>query len=141
MTPGRESFATGLAQGLSQSEAYRRAFPKSQAWKDATVWRKASLLAAVGEVQARLAEIQAQVAERSLVTLENHVAELARLRRLAEDEGQLAAAIKAEELRGKVCGLYVDRTEHTGPNGGPIQAVSMSLEQFRQIAIEMAGRV
>jgi hypothetical protein len=141
MTPGRESFATGLAQGLSQSEAYRRAFQKSQAWKDATVWRKASLLAAVGEVQARVAEIQAQVAERSLVTLEGHVAELARLRRAAEDEGQLAAAIKAEELRGKVCGLYVERTEHTGPGGGPIQAVSMSLDQFRQIALEMAGRV
>lgn len=141
LTPKREAFAAGLAQGLSQSEAYRRAFPKSQAWKDATVWRKASLLAAVGEVKARLAEIQAAAAERCLVTLETHVAELARLRQKAEDEGQLAAAIKAEELRGKVCGLYVERTELTGPNGGPIQAVSMSVEQFRKIALEMASRV
>jgi hypothetical protein len=38
LTPQQESFATGLALGLSQAEAYRRAYPKSVTWKDSTIW-------------------------------------------------------------------------------------------------------
>lgn len=45
LTPQREVYAAGLAEGLTQAEAYRRAFPKSRQWKSETVWRKASLLA------------------------------------------------------------------------------------------------
>jgi hypothetical protein len=98
-------------------------------------------MAANGEVRGRVSEIQTAVAERSLVTLESHVGELARLRGVAEHEGQIAAAIKAEELRGKVCGLYVERTEHTGPGGGPIQSVSLTPGEFARIAAEVAGKV
>jgi hypothetical protein len=122
LTPKREAFAAGLAAGMTQAAAYRQAFPKSLQWKDATVWRKASLLAGNGEVQARVCDLQVQTADAALVTRVEHVAELARLRRLAEVGGQYAAAIKAEELRGKVCGLYVEKLEHTGKGGGPIEA-------------------
>lgn len=78
-TPNREAFAAGLAQGLTQAEAYRRAFPKSLKWKDATVWSRASQLAADGKVQARVAELCAKAAASNQVTVERVVAELARL--------------------------------------------------------------
>lgn len=32
LTPGQEAFATGIAAGLSQAEAYRQAYPKAKAW-------------------------------------------------------------------------------------------------------------
>jgi hypothetical protein len=114
LTPRREAFAVGLAKGLSQAAAYREAFPTSATWKDATVWRKASMLAADGEVQARVSDLQAQAAAANEVTLVEHVATLKALRDEARASGQFAAAIKAEELRGKCSGLYVERVQHSG---------------------------
>jgi phage terminase small subunit len=38
-------------------------------------------------------------------------------------------------------GMLKDRTEHTGPNGGPIQAVTMSPAEFQQIAKSIANEV
>lgn len=117
LTPKREAFASGLAEGLSQAEAYRRAFPASLKWQEKSVWAKSSLLASDVNVRQRVAEIQSEVAERVLCSLEDHVGHLARLRGIAEDAGQISAAVKAEELRGKVCGLYAERVDVT-VNGG-----------------------
>lgn len=77
LTPKREAFAVGLAEGLSQAAAYRRAYPKSLDWKDATVWRRASEMAADREVQGRVAELAAATAAKSEVKLQHIAAELA----------------------------------------------------------------
>lgn len=92
LTPKREAFAVGLAEGLSQAAAYRRAYPKSLGWKDATVWRRASEMAADREVQGRVAELAAATAAKSEVKLQHIAAELGRLgffdvRRLVRDDG------------------------------------------------------
>lgn len=79
LTPQREAFAAGLARGMTQSAAYREAFPKSQDWVDATVWRKASLLAQNGDVQARVEELQRKAAAANEVTVERVLKEVARL--------------------------------------------------------------
>lgn len=42
--PHWEDYAQARAEGLSQRKAYRKAFPKAEAWKDATVDNKASAL-------------------------------------------------------------------------------------------------
>lgn len=92
MTPKREVFATGLASGLSQSAAYRVAFPRSMNWQDATVWRRASEMAAEGEVRGRVAELAAATAAASEVKLQDIAAELARIsffdvRKLVRNDG------------------------------------------------------
>lgn len=79
LTPQREAFAAALAQGMTQAAAYRIAYPKSLKWKDETVWRKASLLAADGEVRARLADLVQKAAGSNEVTVERVVKEFARL--------------------------------------------------------------
>jgi len=127
MTPKREEFAVGLAEGLSQSAAYRRAFPRSKAWVDATVWRKASLLAQNGDVRARLAELQAKAAAANEFTIAEHLRTLVALREEARRDSQFAAAIKAEELRGKCAGFYTEKTEITGHGGGPIAVQRIEL--------------
>lgn len=143
LTPKREAFAAALARGLSQAAAYREAFEKSRAWKDATVWRKASLLAAVGEVQARVAELQAKAAADNEFTVTEHLQTLATLRDEARLAGQYAAAIKAEESRGKCAGFYTEKHEHTGKGGGPIELArplaSLSTEELRD-AVKRLGR-
>lgn len=79
LTPQREAFAAALAQGMTQAAAYRVAYPKSLKWKDETVWRKASLMAAKGEVQARVTELVQKAASSNEVTVERVVKEFARL--------------------------------------------------------------
>jgi len=61
-----------------------------------------------------LAQQQREMIERGACSLEQHLRELAELRDEAKQAGEYNAAIKAEELRGKACGLYVERVEHTG---------------------------
>lgn len=76
LTPQREVFATRLAAGDTQAAAYREAFPRSKAWKDATVWREASKLAQNHEVSTRAAELQAKAAAANEVSIERLAREL-----------------------------------------------------------------
>lgn len=121
LTPQRETFAIELAKGGTQSAAYRVAYPKSRKWSENAVAVNASRLVRDHHVRLRVDELAARAAARNEVTLEKHVAELARLRQQAESVEQFSAAIKAEELRGKACGLYTERHEVTGAGGGPIE--------------------
>ena len=79
LTPKQEAFATGVASGLSQAEAYRQAYPKAQGWKDETVWSKASTMAKDEKVQARIQELRGKAAEANEVTIERIVAEVVKI--------------------------------------------------------------
>lgn len=79
LTPGQEAFATGIAAGLSQAEAYRQAYPKAKAWKDEAVYSRASALAATSKVQQRVQELREKAAEANEVTIERIVAEVVKV--------------------------------------------------------------
>jgi phage terminase small subunit len=113
LTPQQESFATGLALGLSQAEAYRRAYPKSVTWKDSTIWPQASKLAATYKVCTRVDELKSAAAKANGLTVELALREAARLaffdiRKLLDANGRpiplheldddTAAAIQGLEL-------------------------------------------
>jgi phage terminase small subunit len=79
LTPKQEAFATGVASGLSQAEAYRQAFPNSRGWKDNAVHSRASTLAATAKVQQRIQELREKAAEANEVTIERIVAEVVKI--------------------------------------------------------------
>ncbi len=79
LTPKQEAFATGIASGLSQAEAYRQVFSQSRKWKDKTVHEKASRLAADDKVKARIQELRGKAAEANEVTIERIVAEVVKI--------------------------------------------------------------
>ena len=79
LTARQEAFAAGVAQGLSQAEAYRRAYPRSTAWKDESVWQCASRLMADIKVRSRIDDLMAKAAAANEVTQERIVRELARI--------------------------------------------------------------
>lgn len=79
LTPSQETFAAGVAQGLTQAEAFRRAYPKSKGWKDATVWREASKLSGNPKVYTRVADLTRQAAASNEITVERVLREMARL--------------------------------------------------------------
>ncbi len=160
LTPREEKFAALVAQGKTQSAAYREAYPGAKRWKDSTVWARASELAAQSKVQGRVDEIRSKAAASHEVTQERIVKELARIafctqrslmtwgesgvRLLDSDElsEDVAAAVsevqetvtkdggsirlktydkvKALELLGKHVGMFTDKMQLTGADGGPL---------------------
>ena len=60
-------------------------------------------------------------------TLDNHLAELARLKHLALDVNRVDLAVKLEEMKGKACGLYTERSHQT---------IDQNVNQVTKIQIE-----
>lgn len=106
----------------SYSDAYRAAFDCSR-MKPASVNRRAFALKEDVKIRARIKELQDEAAERAMVTLVGHLEDLKRLRDEAREARQFNAAINAEIARGKAAGLYVERSEVSGPEGQPVSIV------------------
>lgn len=66
LTHQQELFARLVADGSSQAEAYRAAYPKSKSWKQKAVYSKASELMRHGGVAGRVAEFHDQLSEQGL---------------------------------------------------------------------------
>ena len=79
LTPKQEAFATGLASGMSQSAAYRKAYPKARLWRDNSVYKHSSEMAAHPKVCARVAELGSIAAAANEITVERVVRELAKV--------------------------------------------------------------
>lgn len=121
LSPKQEAFANVLATGASQAQSYRVAYPASLKWKDETVWSKASVLAGNGKVKARVAELQAAAARSTVFALADHLRNLEKISAAALKAEDFTAAARAEEARGKASGFYIQKLEHTGKGGGPIE--------------------
>jgi hypothetical protein len=76
------------------------------------------------KVAARVDELRKPVVEAAQITLASHLARLRALSEAAEGSAQYSAAITAEIARGKASGLYIEKTELTGANGGPVETVT-----------------
>lgn len=87
-----------LKDGNATQAAIRAGFSKNGAAQSAS-----RLLRNV-HVKLRLEQLRAPITEQAGFALQDHVNELARLRALAEKEGQLGAAINAEVARGRALG-------------------------------------
>jgi phage terminase small subunit len=118
-------FIAELINGKSQREAYRIAKPISKRWKDESVDAKASELFAVDKVRERynklLQKAKEQIENECFLTY----AEKRRiLQEFANDtEARKDERMKAIDLDNKMEGVYINRTELTGNNGGPLEFV------------------
>jgi phage terminase small subunit len=122
LTPKQEAFAQAVASGMSQSDAYRTAYKVREGTKPETVNQQASRLMSGRNIAARVAEFRKPIAEAAQITLASHLKRLQDLSEAAEQGSQYSAAISAEVARGKAAGLYVEKSEISGANGGPLEA-------------------
>lgn len=111
--PHWEDYAQARAEGLSQRKAYRKAFPKAEAWKDNTVDNKASALERDNkEIMARYQELKNEAAHAAggAVLTRNEkrmlLAQMARDPELSPRERQGAI-----DLDNKMEDEYVNRVE------------------------------
>lgn len=79
LTPQQEKFAQGVASGLTQADAYRKAYPASLKWKDDSVHNKASALMRHALVSARVASLARKVEEAFTVDTAKLLREASRL--------------------------------------------------------------
>ncbi len=118
LTQKQETFALAYVETGNASEAYRRAYNVGENTKAETVWRKASELLSVGKVTARVSELQAEAAERTMVTVESLTVKLEEARLLAlKDEKGASAAVSAIMGMAKLHGLLVEKQDLTSSDG------------------------
>ena len=129
LTPKQTAFVNALLKGKTASDAYR---------DHEAVWVEASRLRRSPKVALWLRHFQRIGMDAARVTMESHLAELARAREFAIAHGQISAGVQAEHYRGKAAGLYEDRLQLAG---GPsdfelIKAIEDTLG--RELAEEIA---
>lgn len=112
--PRHERFAQELAKGKTADEAYQIAGYKPNRGN-------ASTLKAKQNIEARVSEILNRGAERAECTVASIIDELEEARSLANRIEQPSPMVAASMGKAKVAGLLVDKTEHTGKDGGPIE--------------------
>ena len=104
LTPKREAFCREYLVDQNATQAAMRA-----GYSEATAQQQGSRLLLNVMVQARVAELQSDIAERNEVTVDSIVAELEEARSQAVALGQASAAVAASMGKAKVCGLLIDR--------------------------------
>ena len=140
LTAKQEAFCLAFVESGVAIDAYRKA-GYSPGMADKTAIEAASRLLKNSNVLARIAALRAPAAEAVVMTVAAHLEDLKALRDAAMGEGKFAAAVAAEVARGKVSGFYVEKVAVTGANGGPVQNVSMTSEEFKAIAKEVSSEV
>ena len=141
LTHKQEMFCLADVETGNASEAYRRAYDTGK-MKPESVNESASRLLADVKIVARLEQLRAPVRERAQITLESHLERLNHLSLMAEQAEQYSAAIKAEESRGKVSGLYVEKVDHTSSDGSmsPNPTIDVSKLSTETLAELMAAK-
>lgn len=100
--PRHERFSQLLFEGKTQDEAYEKAGYKPSAPNAARLTRN-------DKVQARLAFLQSQAAERAVVTVEDIATQLDEDRTFARNRKAPSAMVQATMGKAKVLGLIINR--------------------------------
>ena len=129
LTPKQEKFCNEYIKGGSASDAYRAAYDCAR-MKPETINRSACSLLKNHKITTRLHKILDAAAEAAKVTLVGHLNDLKALRDEAREAGKYASAVQAEIARGKASGLYPEKHEFSGPDGGAIQTDTKIVVKF-----------
>ena len=109
LTAKQENFIELLAEGTSQSSAYRGAYD-TQNMSDKTVWEEASRLRRHPKVSTRILELEKEKeARRRLQAVSREERVLNELERIAFGDGPVAGKLKAMELLGKHIGFFTSK--------------------------------
>ena len=112
LTPQEAQACVYRAQGLSQSEAYRRAFDVKR-MKPASIWTKASMLFGRVEVVCRVETLLKAARIEDIDSVGQAFDDLLRLLVKAEMEGNLTAAANLMRQRLQAHGILRDRVAFT----------------------------
>ena len=126
LTPKQETFACKIVEGMTQADAYRAAYSTAK-MSDKTIWENASRLMADSKVIARVEELRAQIAAKSILTAEQRLKYLTRVINGEEKEREavvidgrsvdvdvptsIVTKLRAIDIMNKMTGEYVQKVE------------------------------
>lgn len=112
LTAKQEAFCQAIVSGLSQADAYRKAY-NAENMKPPTVQKRASELMANGEVAGRVQELRAPVVEKLQYGLEQAMLEADEAFKVSKTKENGGAMVAAVTLRAKLNGLLIEKREVT----------------------------
>jgi hypothetical protein len=99
LTAKQEAFCQGIADGLGQADAYRRAYD-AEDMKDNTIYPRASELMKNSKVAARVAELRSAVQEKQLWSREMSVKALVQAYREGSGAVKVSAVKELNAMHG-----------------------------------------
>lgn len=108
LTAKQEQFAKGIAEGMSQADAYRSAYSTNR-MKDSTIWENASRLMNDSKVLARVRELRDMAAKDTIMTAQQRKEWLTTV--INDPEVDINARLKASDQLNKMEGEYVTKVE------------------------------
>lgn len=139
LTPKQEAFCQAVVSGLSQADAYRKAYD-ARNMKPPTVQKRASELMANGEVKGRVQALRKPVVTKLQYGLEQAMTEAHDAYEVAKKKENGGAMVAAATLRAKLNGLLVERREL---RHGPLQEVpeadldKLIVEKAREAGVQL----
>jgi len=113
LTQAEDTFALAIIEcGGNIASAYKMTYGEDSPFPIA----RGKELLSKPQIALRIKEITDKISEASLISMGAHLYELADIRDLAKNTGQLKVALSAERTRGEVVGLY-DNFQHKNNNG------------------------
>jgi phage terminase small subunit len=110
LTAKQEAFCQAIVSGMSQADAYRKAYDAGN-MKAETIQKRASELMANGEVAGRVQELRAPVVAELQYDLRAAMVEAEEAFKVAKGKENGGAMVAAVTLRAKLNGLLVERSE------------------------------
>ena len=110
LTPKQRAYVENRLAGMGKAAAFRASYD-CEGWKAEAIYVNAWRVEQNAKVRGRLAALRAAAVEEAALTRGEHVARLEALQERAIADGDLKAALRAEELIGRAMGLYVEKVQ------------------------------
>jgi hypothetical protein len=130
LTAPQQAFCEHISQGMSQSDAYKMAYPGSA---PATIYSQSSRMSRLPHIMQEIERLRAPVVQQQAWDRARLVRELWELSQAARLKHQYGSAVRSLELIGKACGLLVDRQEIAATVRSEA-IVSLSTDQLLSLA-------
>ena len=110
LTPKQEKFCQNVVSGMTYSEAYKKAYNPPNMSRDA-IYVEANRNLKNPKISQRTEELKAEVEEKLIYTAKDSFLNLELAQSEALNQGNIQAYLKAEELKGKLLGLYTEKRD------------------------------
>lgn len=109
LTPKQEKFVEGIVSGKNPSEAYRQAYNTSA--NNNTIAKEAQNILKNPNIAPIIEQKKAKIEEELIYTAKDSFLNLNFAQDKAIEQGNIQAYLKAEELKGKLLGLYTEKRD------------------------------
>ena len=109
LTPKQQKFVEGIVSGKNPSEAYRQAYNTSA--NNNTIAKEAQNILKNPNITPIIEQKKAKIEQELIYTAKDSFLNLELAQSQALEQGNIQAYLKAEELKGKLLGLYTEKRD------------------------------